>query len=165
MLDYKIPVIIPSYLCDSDVFSNFIFDLKNQHTKNIIISVDYDFNTESPALHFSRMRKLKSKLKELAKNNSVRFKFITNILMENIIYSPLDLLAIAPKKNNLFFISLPLGTNAEVAMRNIFIIKNLGYRPVVLNFDSVAVFYPQSFCKALRVIFVLRTSDIRPSVE
>ena len=69
--------------------------------------------------------------------------------MENIIYSPLDISAITSKKSNLFFITLPLGTNAEVAMKNIFIIKNLGYCPVISNFDSVAVFYPPSFCKEL----------------
>lgn len=149
MLDNKIPMIIPSYLCNSNVFPNFISDLKKYPIKNIIISVDYDFNTESPALHFSKIRKLKFQLKQLAKDNSVKFKFITNLLMENIIYSPLDISAIASKKSDLFFITLPLGTNAEVAMKNIFIIKNLGYSPVILNFDSVAVFYPHSFCKAL----------------
>ena len=95
MLDYKIPIILPSYLCYSTVFPNFISDLKNYRIKNIFITVDYDFNTESPALHFSKIRKLKSQLKEIAKENSVKFKFYTNLLMENIIYSPLDISAIA----------------------------------------------------------------------
>ena len=151
MLDYKIPIILPSYLIDRNVFPHFLSDLKNYRIKDIIIAVDYDFNTESSALHFSKLRKLKSKLKVIAKENSIRFKLYTNLLMENIIYSPLDISAIASKskKSNLFFVTLPLGTNAETAMKNIFVIKNLGYCPVILNFDSVAVFYPPSFCKAL----------------
>jgi hypothetical protein len=149
MTDLKIPIILPEYLCYSNTFANFVSDLKNYRIKNIIVPVDYVFETESPAFHLSKIRRLKFKFKELSKENSVRFKFHTNLLMENIIYSPLDIAAIASKKSNLFFITLPLGTNAEVAMKNIFTIKNLGYIPVIMNFDSVAVFYPQSFCKAL----------------
>ena len=149
MTDLKIPIVLPEYLCYSNTFTNFISDLKSYHVKNIIVSVDYVFERESPALHFSKIRRLRARFKELSKENSVRFKFCTNLLMENIIYSPLDIAAIASKKSNFFFITLPLGTNAEVAMKNIFAIKNLGYIPVIMNFDSVAVFYPQSFCKAL----------------
>ena len=149
MLDYKLPIILPSYLCRSGIFPNFISDLIGYKIKNVIVTVDYDINTESPALHFSKMRILRSHLKDLSKEKSVKFKVHTNFLMENILYSPLDIRVIASKKCNLFFITLPLGTNAEVAMKNIFVIKNLGYVPVILNFDSVAVFYPQNFCKAL----------------
>ena len=149
MLDYKIPIILPSYLCRSGIFPNFVSDLVNYRIKNIIVTVDYDINKETPAIHFSKMRLLRSNLKELSKEKSAKFKVHTNFLMENILYSPLDIRAIASKKSNLFFMTLPLGTNAEVAMKNIFVIKNLGYVPIILNFESVAAFYPQSFCKAL----------------
>ena len=44
MLDYKMPVLLPLYLCRSNIFPNFVTDLKKLRAKNIIIAVDYDFN-------------------------------------------------------------------------------------------------------------------------
>ena len=67
------PVLLPLYLCRSNIFPNFVTDLKKLRAKNIIIAVDYDFNDETPMHHFSRIRALKARFKDVAKNNSVKF--------------------------------------------------------------------------------------------
>jgi len=150
MLKYDFNVILPSCLCSNSIFPNFINDLKKHGIKNILILVDYDMNEKTPLAHRSELRAVNSSMKLIAKQFSVKIKTYTNLLLSDSLCVPKDISAVySGCRRKLFFVSLPIGENSEIAMKNIFVIKNLGFFPAISNFDNVAAMYPKKFCEAL----------------
>ena len=155
MLDLDLPLIIPSDMCSSKHFENFIGDLSLVGIRKIIITHDFDFSSSNIFSHRDSLKKLKKNISPIFKSKNVKFRIVTNALLEPKVYSVNELSCIAEKDFEYYFLTIPLSCEQSVAMKNIFTLKNEGLLPVISSFENVAVIFKKSFCEAL-----ITTEDI-----
>ena len=97
MLELDLPLIIPSYMCSSRHFENFIGDLSLAGIRKIIITHDFDFSSSNIFSHRDSLKKLKKNISPIFTSKNVKFRIVTNALLEPKVYSVNELSCIAEK--------------------------------------------------------------------
>ncbi len=165
MININLPVLIPSYFCSDPSFNAFVHDLKSHGITRVIVSVDLDMSNMTYEAHRVKLRRLRRRISDLSCSRAVKFKFITNILLDNCLYHPNDFLHIAQKNFGCCLITFPLFASADICMKNIFIIKNADITPIINLFNNVIITYPKAFCEGLltteNIYFVFDSSSTR----
>jgi len=155
MLELDLPFVVPSYMCFSRHFEHFIADLSVIGVNKIIVLHDFDFSTSDIFSHNKSLRDLKKKLTPVFKSHAMKFKIISNALLDAKSYSLRELSCLADEKIGYYFMTLPLSSDQAVAMKNIFTLKNAGYFPIINSFERSSIIFKKSFCEA-----ILTTEDI-----
>ena len=149
MLELHLPLVIPSYMCFSRHFENFVGDLSSAGIDKVIVLHDFVFSVSDILSHRRSVKELRKFLTPIFKSYSMKFKIISNALLEPKVYSFRELCCLTDKKLGYYFLTLPLSVDQSVAMKNIFTVKNAGFYPVICSFESVSVIFKKSFCEAL----------------
>ena len=149
MFVLDLPLIIPSYMCFSRYFNNFIRDLYIAGIRKVIVMHDFDFSTSDIFSCRNSLKELKKNISPVFKSNNVKFEIVINSLLESKIYSLNELSCVSKKNSGYYFLTIPLSSDQSTAMENIFTLKNSGFLPVITSYEDISVIFKKSFCEAL----------------
>ncbi len=167
MLELDLPIVIPSYICTSKHFNGFINDLHSIGVNKVIVIHDFNISVQSLSAHRNEIKNLRRTLGPIFKQASVKFTVLPNVLLEPIVYSIADLSSFICDQSEYCFVTIPLSTDPQIAIKNIFSIKNLGIHPIISSFEDITAFFPKAFCQALltteKISFIFDTSSLYSS--
>ena len=155
MLEFEIPIIIPSYLCHSRLFGGFLQELSNIGIKKAIVLFDFDPLNENIYSYKRESNIFKNSISPAFKRASIAFKVLPNFLLYNHSYSARELTCLVKDSFPYCFLTLPLFCDQSIAMENIFTVKNSGVKPIINSFNNVCLVNKNPFTDA-----IITTEDI-----
>ena len=83
MLEFDLPIAIPSYLCESRHFEGFLQDLSAIGIKKVFVLYDFDFTNQNIYSYDRAVKILSKNLIVLFKSCSIDFVILPNLLLDN----------------------------------------------------------------------------------